>query len=357
MHPKVNEPGYWNGPQSQDWSVIGAYADEVRIMLYGYSWQTSPPGPISPVSWVNDVLDFAETTLPTQKIVQGIPTYGLDWPASSAGTEYMWDQLMALANTYGVTIKWDNVSMSPWFQYTALGIQHSAWFENASSTEAKLNVNNLHNNAGIFIWRLGGENPRIWDSIRLKFGGVIVPKAPTATIKAGGVDTSITIPYNTSTVISWSSTDADSCLVSGTDWTGTSNAGVSTGNLTSTTAYTLNCSGPGGEASDSVVVNVNPPPPPPPAGDTTAPTVSITEPTAGSSVSKRVKVSASASDDVKVTKVLFYIDNNLLGTETSAPYITFWTTQKSGSGSHTIKAVAYDAAGNTGTAQISVTVK
>ena len=49
VYAKTNEPGYWNGPQSQDWAAIGASADEVRIMLYGYSWQTSAAGPIAPM--------------------------------------------------------------------------------------------------------------------------------------------------------------------------------------------------------------------------------------------------------------------------------------------------------------------
>jgi len=83
--------------------------------------------------------------------------------------------------------------------------------------------------------------------------------APTADIKANGSDGPITISYNTSATISWSATNASSCLVSSTGWTGTSGS-QSTGNLTSSQTYTLACSGPGGSASDSVTVNVSAPP-------------------------------------------------------------------------------------------------
>ena len=83
---------------------------------------------------------------------------------------------------------------------------------------------------------------------------------PTADIKANGSDEPIMIPYNTSATASWSSTNANSCTVSPTGWTGTSGS-QSTGNLTSSQTYSLACSNPNGSASDSVTVNVEIQPP------------------------------------------------------------------------------------------------
>src|SRR5437867_2148073 len=61
--------------------------------------------------------------------------------------------------------------------------------------------------------------------------------------------------------------------------------------------------------------------------DTTAPTVSITAPTAGSTVGGATTVSASASDNVGVVGVQFKLDGATLGTEdTTAPYSTSWDT-------------------------------
>jgi hypothetical protein len=93
------------------------------------------------------------------------------------------------------------------------------------------------------------------------------------------------------------------------------------------------------------------------SSDTTAPTVSVTAPTAGATVSNTVSVTATASDNVAVTKVEFYIDSVLKVSDTSSPYSYSWDTTAYTNAAHTIVAKAYDAANNIGTsASVSVTV-
>jgi hypothetical protein len=92
-------------------------------------------------------------------------------------------------------------------------------------------------------------------------------------------------------------------------------------------------------------------------GDTTAPTVSVTAPTNGSTVSGTVSVNATASDNVGVSKVEFYVDGALRSTDTTSPYSYSWDTTAFANSSHTIVAKAYDAANNIGTSStITVTV-
>ena len=84
--------------------------------------------------------------------------------------------------------------------------------------------------------------------------------------------------------------------------------------------------------------------------DTTAPTVAITAPANGATVSASVKVTASASDaNSGIAKVTFYLDGKLLATVTNPPYSTQWNTKKSSKGTHALTAVAQDNAGNTTT--------
>jgi hypothetical protein len=96
----------------------------------------------------------------------------------------------------------------------------------------------------------------------------------------------------------------------------------------------------------------------PAPADTTPPTASITSPAAGSTVSGTVNVAASASDNVGVTKVEFYVDGTLAGTTTTTPYTFAWDTTAVTNVTHSLVAKAYDAAGNTGpSASVGVTVQ
>jgi hypothetical protein len=88
------------------------------------------------------------------------------------------------------------------------------------------------------------------------------------------------------------------------------------------------------------------------------PTVSITAPASGATVSGTTLLSANASDDVAVTGVQFKLNGANIGAEdTTAPYSIAWNSAAVANGSHVITAVARDGAGNTTTsAAVTVTV-
>ncbi len=93
-------------------------------------------------------------------------------------------------------------------------------------------------------------------------------------------------------------------------------------------------------------------------GDTTAPTTSVTAPANGSTVSGNVTISATASDNVGVTKMEVYVDGALKSSNTGASSIAYtWASTGVANGSHTITSKAYDAASNVGTSStVTVTV-
>jgi hypothetical protein len=92
--------------------------------------------------------------------------------------------------------------------------------------------------------------------------------------------------------------------------------------------------------------------------DVVAPTVSITTPANSSTVSGNTTVTASASDAFGVVGVQFKLDgSNLQSEDTVAPYTISWDTTTASAGTHTLTAVARDAAGNSTTSSsITVTV-
>jgi VCBS repeat-containing protein len=82
------------------------------------------------------------------------------------------------------------------------------------------------------------------------------------------------------------------------------------------------------------------------AQDTLAPTVSLTSPTAGATVSGQVSLSANASDNIGVTQVEFKVNGNSIGVDTTAPYAVSWNSASVSNGNYNLTAVARDAAGN-----------
>ncbi|HMF95665.1 MAG TPA: Ig-like domain-containing protein [Vicinamibacterales bacterium] len=92
--------------------------------------------------------------------------------------------------------------------------------------------------------------------------------------------------------------------------------------------------------------------------DMTPPTVAVTAPSDGASVSGTVSVTASASDNVSVAGVQFKLDNVNVGAEqTTSPYSIAWNTVGVANGPHNLTAVARDSSNNTATsAVVTVTV-
>jgi hypothetical protein len=97
---------------------------------------------------------------------------------------------------------------------------------------------------------------------------------------------------------------------------------------------------------------------PTPPTDTAAPTVSLTEPQNGTTVSGKVKLSASASDDVKVRDVQFLLDGKPIGAAVKAPpYSISWDTSSVTKVAHTLTARVHDTAGKSATSdEVNVTV-
>jgi hypothetical protein len=79
--------------------------------------------------------------------------------------------------------------------------------------------------------------------------------------------------------------------------------------------------------------------------DVSAPVVSAS--VTGSAGS--IKLNATATDNVGVTKVEFYVDGSLVGSSTSSPYTLAYDSTKLSKGSHSLVTKAYDAANNIGT--------
>ena len=167
VHPKTNDSGTWHGPQAQDWPRLGAAVDEFKIMVYDYHWNTSPPGPIAPLDWEEDVLAYAGQTVPPEKTWLGIPFYGRDW-AEGQGQGLVWTAAEKLIRQYRPTTRRDADSGELYFSYTISDTRHTVYLPDSRAIAHKVQraKQNHPNIAGIAIWRLGGESPGHWAAIQ-----------------------------------------------------------------------------------------------------------------------------------------------------------------------------------------------
>lgn len=89
------------------------------------------------------------------------------------------------------------------------------------------------------------------------------------------------------------------------------------------------------------------------APDNTPPTVTISQPADGAGVAGQVVVSASVADDSDLADVKLYVDGNVVAVDQVSPYAFVFDTTDYSTGSHTLRVVATDFAGNAGEDRIS----
>jgi len=149
-----------------DYGELGKHVDQLVIMAYDQHYRTGPAGPVASINWVENVVKYAVNQVPASKIVLGIPSYGYDWPQTGIASARTYDQTMQLAAAQGANIKWHNEHKVPYFTY---GSNRQVWFENRYSIKYKLELVNQYKLHGIALWRLGQEDPGIWNVINTTF--------------------------------------------------------------------------------------------------------------------------------------------------------------------------------------------
>jgi spore germination protein len=168
VHAKTSEPGTWDGPQAQDWEVLGSVCDEIKVMVYDYHWSASEAGAIAPLDWTEEVIAFAISKVPKEKVYLGVPFYGYDWVGEQGG-DVTWDDAQELIDRYDSSLERDSASNEVYFTYQKDSELHEVWFNDSASLAARLDLVREYGVAGIGIWRIGQEDPATWQVIEEKF--------------------------------------------------------------------------------------------------------------------------------------------------------------------------------------------
>jgi spore germination protein len=164
--PKTYEPGGWSTPQAQDWKALGGVADQMRVMTYNYSGSWSGPGPLSPPGWMDSVLSFAESRIPSRKIVMGLGFYGRDWVGAKT-TDLLWSNVQQVrADDAPKTFRGPTEELT--LSYQRDGQSHTAFYPDARAVDAKLRMmlQDHPHIRGVYCWMLGQEQPAVWQVLR-----------------------------------------------------------------------------------------------------------------------------------------------------------------------------------------------
>ncbi|HEX6287750.1 MAG TPA: glycosyl hydrolase family 18 protein [Herpetosiphonaceae bacterium] len=169
VHAKTDDGGGLGG--FQDWKLLGEICDRVRIMTYDFHWRGGGPGPIAPMSWVAAVGEYARSVVPPEKIQIGIPFYGYNWGEGEDAVAQTWTDIQRLIDIYQPDVNLAARDSSgpieeSWFTYRRNGQRRTVWFADHRSLQAKLNLVEQLDLAGIAIWRLGNEDPQNWEVVR-----------------------------------------------------------------------------------------------------------------------------------------------------------------------------------------------
>ncbi|MGG3478121.1 glycoside hydrolase family 18 protein [Peribacillus frigoritolerans] len=167
LAPKTSaeQKGRWY--EAHDYKAHGEIVDFVIIMTYEWGYSGGPPMAVSPIGPVRDVLEYAVTDIPSNKILMGQNLYGYDWTLpfvqGSTAKAVSPQQAIQIAADNDVSIEYDETAQAPHFNYTDIeDRQHEVWFEDARSIQAKFDLLKELNLRGMSYWKLGLAFPQNW---------------------------------------------------------------------------------------------------------------------------------------------------------------------------------------------------
>ncbi|MFD1019346.1 LysM peptidoglycan-binding domain-containing protein [Thalassobacillus hwangdonensis] len=175
LAPKTSadQKGAWY--EAHDYKAHGEIVDFVVLMTYEWGYSGGPPMAVSPIGPVRDVVDYALTEMPADKILLGQNLYGYDWTLPyMEGGEFAKaispQQAIQLARENNEEIQFDQEAQAPFFFYNdADGKEHEVWFEDARSIQAKFDLIKELGLKGISYWKLGLSFPQNWVLLNDRF--------------------------------------------------------------------------------------------------------------------------------------------------------------------------------------------
>ena len=153
--------------EAHDYPSMGALVDHVILMTYEWGYLRGPAMAVAPENQVRNVLDYATSVMPSEKILMGMPNYGYDWTLpfvqGSSARILTNNGAVSLAARVGQNIQYNTSSQAPYFNYfDGSGKKHEVWFDDARSIYARLLLVSIYNLGGVSYWTLNNYYAPNW---------------------------------------------------------------------------------------------------------------------------------------------------------------------------------------------------
>lgn len=153
--------------EAHDYSALGRASRDVLLMTYEWGYSRSEPMAVAPIDKVEQVLRFATSVIPPERIFMGVPNYGYDWTlpyvaGQSVARAISNVQAIDQAIQAGAFIQYDETAQTPYYNYWRGNAEHEVWFEDARSIRAKLLLANEYRLRGISVWNIMQYFPQLW---------------------------------------------------------------------------------------------------------------------------------------------------------------------------------------------------
>ena len=159
LAPKTSDNQRGTLYEGKDYRLLGEAADSVLLMTYEWGYTYGPPMAVAPIRNVRQVVEYALTRIPPEKISLGIPNYGYDWTLPfqqgvSRARTISNIQAVQIAIENDVAIEYDETAQSPFFHYFRDGLEHEVWFEDVRSMQAKFDLVKEYGLRGMGYWQI-----------------------------------------------------------------------------------------------------------------------------------------------------------------------------------------------------------
>ena len=151
-----------------NFKALSNYNDYLILMAYDQHHAETKPGPNSSQKWIEAAVFDMTSKIPSNKLILALPAFGHDWQLDKKEKvikedDVTYQQAIANARNSNAVIDYDNDSYNLYYQYyDSEDHLHKVYFVDAATNFNSIRFATELNLAGTALWRLGGEDVRLW---------------------------------------------------------------------------------------------------------------------------------------------------------------------------------------------------